>query len=145
MVTVQFYFMYCDNAPELTSACASELMLHLSSTPNRPKSNSIIERFIQLIVEGTRCLLFQSGLPPRYWNVWRPEPFAWAATRLGQLITEPTRGQRRMALRLGENSLPFGCKVTFRPAEQAGPKFGPRSEFGIFVGWFLLPGGVFKG
>ena len=31
----EFYFMYSDNAPERKSACTSELMLHLSSTPGR--------------------------------------------------------------------------------------------------------------
>ena len=41
--------------------------------------------------------------------------------------------------------MPFGCRVTFRPAERSGPKFGPRSELGVFVGWYLLPGGIFKG
>ena len=62
----QVYFFYSDNAPELKSAASNELMLHLTSTPNRPQSNGVIERFIQLVIDGARCLLHQSGLPLRY-------------------------------------------------------------------------------
>ena len=118
----QFYFMYSDNAPELKSACASELMLHLSSTPNRSKSNSIVERFIQLIAEGTRCLLFQSGLPPRYWTL------AARAFCLGRNATLPARhGAIPWAAKNGSGFqgklLPFASKVTFRPAVRMGPKF----------------------
>ena len=58
----QFYFFYSDNAPEL------KLMLHLTSTSDRPQSNGVIERFIELVVDGARCLLHQSGLPLRYWT-----------------------------------------------------------------------------
>ena len=113
----QFYFMYSDNAPELKSACASELMLHLSSTPNRPKSNSIVERFIQLIVEGTRCLLYQSGLPPRYWSL------AARAFCLGRNTTLPahhkaTPWAAKNGSEFGGKLMPFGCKVKFRPAEK---------------------------
>ena len=43
----QFYFFYGDNAPELKSAASNELMLHLTSTPNRPRSHGVIEKFVQ--------------------------------------------------------------------------------------------------
>ena len=32
----QFYFFCSGNAPELKGAASNELMLHLTSTPNRP-------------------------------------------------------------------------------------------------------------
>ena len=32
----QFYIFYSDNAPELKNAASNELMLHLTSMPNRP-------------------------------------------------------------------------------------------------------------
>ena len=140
----QFYFMYSDNAPELKSACASELMLHLSSTPNRPQSNSIVERYIQLVVEGTGCLLFQAGLPPRYWSL------AARAFCLGRNATLPahhgsTPWEAKNGTAFPGKLLPFGCKVTYRPSERTGPKFAPRSENGLFAGWHLQPGGTFKG
>ena len=58
----RFYLFYGDNAPELKSAASSELMLHLTSAPNRPQSNGVIERFPQLVIDGARCLLHQSGM-----------------------------------------------------------------------------------
>eukprot|EP00972_Heterocapsa_arctica_P027122 3988210-Heterocapsa_arctica.AAC.1 len=42
-------------------------MVHLSSTPYRPESNGVIERFVGLVADGTRCLLAQGGLPHAWW------------------------------------------------------------------------------
>ena len=64
----QFYFLCSDNAPELKSAASNELLLHLASTLNRPQPNGVIERFIQLVIDGARCLLHQSGMQLRYWT-----------------------------------------------------------------------------
>ena len=44
--------------------------------------------------------------------------------------------------------VPFGAKVVFRPFRPTGhkgPKFAPRSEFGLFACYFLQPGGRWKG
>ena len=44
--------------------------------------------------------------------------------------------------------IPFGAKVVFRQFRPPGhkcPKFAPRSEFGLFAGYFLQPGGFWKG
>ena len=40
---------------------------------------------------------------------------------------------------------PFGSKVTFRPPVHKGAKFALRNEHGIFAGYFLQPGGRWKG
>ena len=65
----QFYFFYNDNARELKSAASNDLMLHLTSTPNRPQSNGVVQKSIQLVIDGARCLLYQSGSPLRYWTL----------------------------------------------------------------------------
>ena len=143
----QFYFFYSDNAPELKSAASSELMLHLTSTPNRPQSNGVIERFIQLVVDGTRCLLHQSGLPLRYWT------FAARAFCHGRNVSLAAfHGETPWKAKHGDEFkgalIPFGAKVVFRPFRppgHKGPKFAPRSEFGLFAGYFLQPGGLWKG
>ena len=143
----QFYFFYSDNAPELKSAASSELMLHLTSTPNRPQSNGVIERFIQLVIDGTRCLLHQSGLPLRYWT------FAARAFCHGRNVSLAAfHGETPWKAKHGDEFkgalIPFGAKVVFRPFRppgHKGPKFAPRSEFGLFAGYFLQPGGLWKG
>ena len=51
------YYFHPDNAKELKAAAEQELMAHPTSTPHRPESNGVVERFNQLIVDGARCLL----------------------------------------------------------------------------------------
>ena len=44
--------------------------------------------------------------------------------------------------------LPFGCRVEYlpRPEEvKALPKFEPRAQVGIVVGYYLQPGAIWKG
>ena len=143
----QFYFFYSDNAPELKSAASNEMMLHLTSTPNRPQSNGVIERFIQLVIDGARCLLHQSGLPLRYWTL-----AARAFCHGRNISLAAFHGHTPWKAKHGEEFkgalIPFGAKVTFRPFRppgHKGPKFAPRSEFGLFAGYFLQPGGLWKG
>ena len=46
-----------------------------------------------------------------------------------------------------KDNFAFGQKVHFRKPlpYKADEKFAPRGSQGVFVGWFLLPGGVYKG
>ena len=79
-----FYFFFSDTAPELKSAARQELMVHLTSTPHRPESNGVVERFNQLIVDGARCLLLKR-LPGRYWHyACRAFSPGWQSLREGQ-------------------------------------------------------------
>ena len=129
------------------SAASSELMLHLTSTPNRPQSNGVIERFIQLVIDGARCLLHQSGLLLGYWT------FAARAFCHGRNVSLAAfHGETPWKAKHGDEFkgalIPFGAKVVFRPFRppgHKGPKFAPRSEFGLFAGYFLQPGGLWKG
>ena len=118
-------------------------MLHLTSTPNRPQSNGVIERFIRLVIDGARRLLHQSGLPLRYWT------FAARAFRHGRNVSLAAfHGDTPWKAKHGEEFkgalIPFGAKVVFcpfRPAGHKGPKFAPRSEFGLFAilaAWWAL-------
>ncbi len=61
--TQQWQRFASDNAPELIAAAKAEFMTHVTSTPWRPQSNSLIEREIGTLGDGTRCMLAQSGLP----------------------------------------------------------------------------------
>eukprot|EP00972_Heterocapsa_arctica_P053658 7906038-Heterocapsa_arctica.AAC.1 len=63
----QWKFFGSDNAKELKAAADFKEMVHLTSTPYRPQSNGVIERFVGLVSDGTRCLLAQSGLPHGWW------------------------------------------------------------------------------
>ena len=52
-----FYYFHSDNAKELKAAAEQKLMVHFTSTPHRPESNGVVERFNQFIVDGARYLL----------------------------------------------------------------------------------------
>ena len=58
---------YSDGALELHAACVKEGIRHDIADSDRHESNGVIERTNRTIIEGTRCLLHQSGLPHKYW------------------------------------------------------------------------------
>ena len=54
---------YSDGAPELHAVCRELGIRHDISDPHRSETNGAIERTNGTVIEGARCLLFQSGLP----------------------------------------------------------------------------------
>ena len=67
-------FFSSDNAQELKAAAnfkqnGAELQYASEElkAAARPESNSVIERFVGMVADGTRCLLAQSGLPHSRW------------------------------------------------------------------------------
>ena len=54
---------YSDGAPELHAACRKLGIRHDKSDPHRSETNGLIERTNRTVIEGARCLLFQSGMP----------------------------------------------------------------------------------
>lgn len=75
-----------DNAPELIAAAKAEYMTHVTSTPWRPQSNSLIEREVGILCDGVRCLLAQSGLPHGWW------PYAARAFCHARNVSVPHHG-----------------------------------------------------
>ena len=51
------------------AAGAMRPLAHYRSTRNRSQANWKAERMNRLAVEGTRCLLLQSGMPERWWSL----------------------------------------------------------------------------
>jgi transposase InsO family protein len=54
---------YSDGAPELHTVCRKLGIRHDKSDPHRSETNGVIERTNRTIIEGARCLLYQSGMP----------------------------------------------------------------------------------
>ena len=59
--------MYFDNAREYLDAANQLGIIYGTRDANRPQSNGVAERAVRSILEGTRSVLFQSGLPHCYW------------------------------------------------------------------------------
>ena len=59
---------YSDGAPELHAVCRELGIRHDISDPHRSETNGAIERTNRTVIEGARCLLFQSGLLYKSWE-----------------------------------------------------------------------------
>jgi hypothetical protein len=87
-----------DNSRELTAA-KQMLKNQISvgdrrSVPYRSTSNSQIERWLEEVIRGVRCLLLQSGLPDKFWSLaivaWTNFPVLYVRISIG----ESYRGRR---------------------------------------------------
>ena len=58
---------YSDGADEIHAACVEMGIRHDVAEPNRHESNGVIERADRTVIKGTRTVLYQSGLPYKYW------------------------------------------------------------------------------
>ena len=63
----QVRLVYSDNAANLKKAAKNMNIIHVFSLPEVPKSNGLIERYVQAVLVGTRVLLIQAGLPMCFW------------------------------------------------------------------------------
>ena len=59
---------YSDGAPGLHAVCRELGIRHDKSDPHRSETNGLIERTNRTIIEGARCLLYQSGMPYKHWT-----------------------------------------------------------------------------
>ena len=58
---------YSDNSPELIRAARDLSWVHGTATPGRPATNGVAERAVRSVLEGTRTVLEQAGLPHKFW------------------------------------------------------------------------------
>ena len=137
---------YSDGAPELAKAARDLGWRHATSTPGRPETNGVAERAVRKVLEGARTALEHAGLPPKWW------PYAARHFCLASNV-ETVDGYSAWGRRHGPGGflglrLPFGCLCDFKPSPTRGKvltKFSPRAMPGIFLGYHLQPGGLWKG
>ena len=145
--TVKVKSFYSDNSGELLAAANNIKWVHFTSTPYPPQSNSLIERRLRMVYDGSRCVLFGGGLPPRWW------PTAaryWAMLYSFRHVHSDgeTSWERRHGEKFDGITLPLASLCYFKPK---GPqldalhKFEPTAVPALFMGWVLQPGMIFKG
>ena len=59
--------LYSDNSGELDMAATKLMWRHDTATPKRPHTNGVAESAVRKVLEGTRAVLLQSGLPHKWW------------------------------------------------------------------------------
>ena len=138
---------WSDGSPELKKAARKLEWRAGTSAPHRPSSNGVIERYIRKVVEAARALLAQAGFHHALW----PVALEYAAFALNIEIDWDDDGlspySRRHGIEFSGERLPFGCLIDYKPADpdtKELPKFGPRGVPGIFLGYYVAPGGVWR-
>ena len=119
-------------------------MLHLASTSKWPQSNSVIERFVQLVIDGVRCLLQRSSMPLRYLTLAARAFCQSKNISLAAFHCETPR-KAKHGEHFQRQVILFGSRVTFKPPVHKRAKFALRNEQSLFSSHFLQPGGRWKG
>ena len=141
--------LYTDDSPELIKTAKDMKVPLAKAIPGRPSTNGVAERAVRSVVEGARTILEHAGLPARFWKYAVRH---WCFSRNVSLRS----GESSWNLRFGQGhfkgpKLPFGCLVDFMPTPEYSkkatvlPKFGPKAIPGVFLGYFLQPGGRHRG
>jgi hypothetical protein len=138
--------VYTDNSQELIRALTDLGVVHEKALPYRPQSNGVAERAVRRVLEGSRSVLLQSGLPPPFWS-YACRHFCFAHNI--SMSDGDSPWNRRFAKGHWKGpKIPFGCLVDFlpiSPLRSEKPKFGPNAVPGIFLGYVLSPGARWKG
>ena len=140
--------IYTDNSMEFAKACEDLSWNHCTSTPHRSETYGIAERAVRRIKEGTSAVLLQSGLDEKWWadsmecychlrNM--QHLLSDGKTHHDQRICEPSKGP----------IIPFGSMVEYHPVSVKDlsrlHQFGKKVLPGIFLGYSLYAGGIWKG
>jgi hypothetical protein len=138
--------VHTDNSQELIKALSDLGIVHERALPYRPQSNGVAERAVRRVLEGTRTILMQAGLPPPFWS-FACRHFCFSHNTKMWEGDSPWNGRFGKGHFKGPH-IPFGCLVDFLPVSplrSEKPKFGPNAVPGIFLMYVLAPGCVWKG
>ena len=140
---------YSDGAPELHAVCRELGIRHDKSDPHRSETNGVIERTNRTVLKGTRTLLFQSGMPYKY---WRMATKCFCALYNGQHANQKTGTiphVERHGTKFLAKLIPFGAKIYYLPSAERElekrEKLDASLRTGIFVGYRMHSGGRWSG
>ena len=142
--------MYSDNAPELIDGVKQldRRIRHVTSREYANQNKSVAEREIRTVLEGTRANLVQSGLPEKFWPL-AAQHHAMALNLTKRVDADAIPWDLRFGEPFGGMNVPFGAKVLYwndpKRKATAPSKFGPSSAEGVFLGYHIQPGFIWKG
>ena len=125
--------IYTDNSLEFGKACEDLSWNHCTSTPHRSETNGIAERAVRRVKEGTSAVLLQSGLNESSWAD-SMECYTFLRNVTDLLSDGKTPHERRFVQ-------PFKGPIIPSRVHQFGKKVLP----GLFLGYALYAGGIWKG
>ena len=137
--------VYVDNSRELRKSIEQLGFPRGTSTPGIPSSNGDAESKVKITIGGGKTLLEQAGLPACMW------PYSVRCWCFGR-NTQVRDGDSSWNIRHKKGQftgpkIPFGAAVNFKLSpisKQKKSKFSPDSQVGVFFGYVLQPGGLWK-
>ena len=141
--------IYTDNSLEFGKSCEGLSWNHCTSTPHRSETNGIAERAPRRVKEGTSVVLLQSGLDKEWWAD-SMEFFTYLRNVTDLLSDGKTPHERRFGMPfIGPVIPPFGAMVEYHPISAKDisrlHQFGPKVLPGVFLGYVLYAGRIWKG
>ena len=138
--------VYTDNAPEMLDAIKELGFKHQTSVEYQHSTRAVVEREVRTILEGARSNLLQANMPLSLWP-YASKHHAMAVNIVKQL----NGGDPPWTLRFDNGflgrQLPFGCLLFFREGkyEPKRGKFAPNAKRGVFLGYNIQAGHVWRG
>ena len=134
-----------DNSSEFGKSCEESSWNHCASTPHRSETHA--ESAVRRVQEGTSAVLLQSGLG----NEWADSMECYCYLRNVQdvLADGKTPFERRFGEPFKGSVILFGAMVEYHPISAKDlsrlHQFGPQVLSGVFLGYALHAGRIWKG
>ena len=129
-------------------ACEDLSWNHRTSTPHRSETHGFAERAVRRVKEGTSAVLLQSGLDEKWWSD-SMECYGYLRNIQDVLTDGKTPHERRFGEPFKGPIIPFGAMVEYHPTSPKDQarlhQFGKKEIPGIFLGYELVAGGLWKG
>ena len=139
--------IHTDNSLECGKSCEELSWNHCTSTPHRPETYGIAERAVRRVKEGTSAVLLQSGLGNEWWAD-SVECYCYLRNIQDLLSDGKTPYERRFGIPFNGPAIPFGAMVEYHPISAKDMstlhQFGPKVLPGIFLGYVVYAGGIWK-
>ena len=126
---------YTDNSLEFGKACEDLSWNHCTSTPHRSETDGIAERAVRRVKEGTSAVLLQSGRNESWWADSMDVTPICETSQINYLM-----GRRPMKDVLGNH-----LKDRLFQDQSRIHQFGKKVLPGLFLGYALYAGGIWKG
>ena len=137
-----------DNSLKFGKVCEDLSWNHCTSTPHRSETNGIAERAVRRVKEGTSAVLLQSGLNESWWAD-SMECYTYLRNVTDLLSDGKTPHERRFGQPFKGPIIPFGSLVEYHPITAKDQsrihQFGKKVLPGLFLGYALYAGGIWKG
>ena len=136
------------NSLEFGKACEDLSWNHCTSTPHRSETNGIAERAVRRVKEGTSAVLLQSGLNLSWWAD-SMECYTYLRNVTDLLYDGKTPYERLFGQPFKGPIIPFGSLVEYHHITAKDQsrihQFGKKVLPGLFLGYALYAGGIWKG